>query len=101
MPTRGFFGRHRLHGRALAAKPYPLDTCPTGAESPAGATTPDAIAGRGLSEPDAAWHQAVDAANDLAMRAVLLRLEAANLHDEDRQRLLNTLILSTALSHKP
>ncbi len=92
--------RRAALGRALASDPYPLDTCPTAAEVPLDAVAAEAMAACGLDEPAAGWHQDVDAASYLALRAVRVRLEAASLYAGDRKILLQTLILSTALERE-
>jgi len=93
--------RKEALGRALAADPYTLDSCPSGADVPIEATAAEAITACGLDEPYAGWDQDVDAASYLALRAVRVRLEAASLYAADRKILLNTLLLSTALERKP
>ncbi|MGH1341857.1 MAG: hypothetical protein ACRBN8_09920 [Nannocystales bacterium] len=93
--------RRKALGEALAADPFPLDTCPTAAEVPLDGTAADAIAACELSEPSAAWDHDVDAASYLARRGVRVRLEAAGLYAGDRKILLDTLLLSTALERKP
>lgn len=86
--------------RALAADPFGEDACPTGADLEASATAADAVAACRIDEPDPGWQSDVDAATYLSMRAVRLRLEALSLHDGDREILLKTLILSTAISRE-
>lgn len=93
--------RQEALGRALAADAYTLDSCPTGADVPLDATAAKAIEACGVDEPYAGWDQDVDAASYLALRAVRARLEAASLYAGDREILLNTLLLSTALERKP
>lgn len=99
--TKNVAARRAALGRALAADPYPLDTCPTAAELPLNGTAADAITACGLDEPFAGWDKDVDAASYLALRAVRARLEAAALYTSDRELLLDTLLLSTALERKP
>jgi len=92
--------RQEALGRALAADPYTLDSCPTGADVPLEGTAAQAIVACGLDEPSAGWHQDVDAASFLALRAVRVRLDAASLSGADRSVLLNTLLLSSALERE-
>lgn len=86
--------------RALDADPFGEDACPTGADLDASATAADAIAACRIDEPESGWQSDVDAATYLSMRAVRLRLEALSLHEGDREILLKTLILSTAISRE-
>lgn len=85
---------------ALAADPWPADACPTQAPIPADATAADAMRLCGLEEDAASWRDDVDAMTYIARRAVQVRLEAARLLDGDREIVLNTLLLSTALAGK-
>lgn len=86
--------------RALDADPFGDDVCPTHADFEATATAADAIVACKIEEAAAGWQSDVDAASYLSMRAVRLRLEALSLHDGDRKILLQTLVLSTALSRE-
>ncbi len=83
--------------RARDADPFGEDTCPTGADLETSATAADAIAACRIDEPESSWQSDVDAATYLSMRAVRIRLEALSLGAGDRDILLKTLILSTAV----
>ncbi len=99
--TANLASRKEALGRALAADPYPLGTCPAAADLPLDASAASAIAACGLIESSAGWDHDVDAASYLALRAVRLRLEATGLYATDRKVLLHTLLLSTALEREP